>query len=422
MNIVSYLMESRGIMNAAQRLPTIAARFGVSAGKMERALLSYTSIAQAFGATPTLFVTGNLLERYPEAFRKISRAGAEFGLHGYVHTDYAQLPLERQREDLARTLASFQRIGIRAAGFRGPYLRWNADSVTAARQLGLAYGSNRGVAWDVLDAGLNGGDGRRLEAYTKGLRLYGAVDSANMLSLPAFTHGLLDLPASLPDDEAIVDRLRLSPGEREQVWRSVIREVHATGELLVHTLHHERLQLCKSALRAMLQETRSLSPRVWLASLREIASWWRLRSENPINVEDAGHGGYRITTGLGEDATILVRNVEAPGARDWHGGWKSIEPGAIIQAPSQPSIGLAPDSPAGLSDFLRDEGFAVRHRGTRQLGDLPQRPGGFPGGGLASCAKRTGRMRRPARQAVALASWRPLRGVSYRRCRLHESA
>ena len=360
MNIVSYLMESRGIMNAAQRLPTIAVRFGISAGKMERALLNYTLIAREYGATPTLFVTGNLVERYPESFRKISDAGAEFGLHGYVHTDYAQLPFERQKEDLGRTLASFQRIGIHAAGFRGPYLRWNADSVAAARQLGLEYGSNRGVAWDVLGASLNGGDGRRLEAYAKGLRLYGAVESANMLSLPASSHGLLDLPASLPDDESIVDRLRLPRRERERVWRSVVREVHATGELLVHTLHHERLQLCKAALRAMLEETRSLSPRVWLAGLREVAAWWRRRAENPITVEETGDGGYRVATRLGDSATILVRNVEAPGARDWHGGWKAIEPGATIQASSGPWVDVAPDSPSELAEFLKNEGFAVR--------------------------------------------------------------
>jgi len=358
-NILSYLMESRGIMNAAQRLPVIAVRFGVSAGKMERALLDYASTAMEFGATPTLFVTGNLLERYPDAFRTVSAAGVEFGLHGYVHTDYARLPFDRQKQDLARTMAAFERIGIHPAGFRGPYLRWNADSVTAARQLGLEFGSNRGIAWDVLPT-TSANHSRRLQAYKKALRLYGALESAQTLSLPATIHGLLDLPASLPDDEAIVDRLRLSRKKRERVWRSLVREAHATGELLVHTLHHERLQLCKPALRGMLEETRSLSPRVWLASLREIAAWWRRRSHNPLTVERQGDGLYTASTPLGDEATILVRNVDAPGARDWHHGWKTIAPGATIRSTSAPWIELPPGASPALVRFLEDEGFVVR--------------------------------------------------------------
>jgi hypothetical protein len=302
-------------------------------------------------------VTGNLLDRYPDTFRKIAAAGAEFGLHGFVHTDYALLPLDRQREDLEKTLSSFRRLGINAAGFRGPYLRWNDDSIAAARDLGLEYGSNRGVAWDVLGPFLNG-DRRRLEAYEKGLRLYSAVPSARMLSLPATVGGLIDMPASLPDDEAIVDRLRLPPEQRARVWQAMVREVHARGELLVHTLHHERLRLCKPALRAMLEEARTLSPRVWFAGLAEIAQWWRERSANPIDIEELGPGRYRITGGPPGGA-VLARHVVAPGP-DWHGHWKVLGPSATIEASSPPWIALPEESPPQLVDFLRAEGFVVR--------------------------------------------------------------
>jgi hypothetical protein len=352
-------MESRGLLNAAQRLPTIALRFGVSAAKMERALLDYTAIAREHSATPTLFVTGNLLERYPNAFQRIAERGAEFGVHGFVHTDYANLPLDRQKDDLAKTLSSFQQLGLSAAGFRGPYLRWNADSVAAARSLGLEYGSNRGVAWDVLDPVLNGHNGRRVEAYEKGLRLYSAVPSEKMLSLPAFTEGLIDLPASLPDDEAIVDRLRLQPWQREQVWRALVREVHTRGEMLVHTLHHERLYLCKAALRAMLEEARALSPRSWLASLRQAANWWRERSASPIDIEPAGEGRYRVTGGP-QGATILARHVAIPKGNAWHEEWTVIDRGAAFGAASAPWIGLPRGAPQELVEFLRGEGFVVR--------------------------------------------------------------
>lgn len=359
MNLVAYLMESRGVVNAAQRLPKIALRFGVTAARMERALLDYTDIAREYSATPTLFVTGNLLERYPQTFRRVADSGAEFGVHGYVHTDYARLPLERQSHDLERTLSSFRRLGITATGFRAPYLRWNSDSVSAARAAGLQFSSNRGVAWDVLQSASDGKHGKQLEAYQKALRLYGAVPSAQTLSLPApACDNILDLPASLPDDEAIVDRLRLKPQQRERVWRDLVRQAHHCGELLVHTLHHERLALCRGALRAFLDEALAQSPRPWFASLQEIATWWRRRSKNPMDIEPLDGHKYKLVGGPGDDATILARGLATNGV--WYDRWSIVEPGAALESPSPPWISVPRDSSPELAEFLKNEGFVVR--------------------------------------------------------------
>jgi hypothetical protein len=359
MNLASYLMESRGLVNTAQRLPTIAMRFGMTASRMEKALLSYTRLAQRYSATPTLFVTGNLLTRYPRTFQRVADAGAVFGLHGYVHTDYAQLPLARQRDDFARTIASFDRLGIPARGFRGPYLRWNEDSIAAARDLGLVYGSNRGVAWDVLRPTLNG-NGEHVEAYEKGLKLYGAVESENVLSLPAYIEGVLDMPASLPDDEAIVDRLRLSPPLRQAVWRALVSTVHDNGELLVHTLHHERLGLCRTALTAMLEEARSVTPHAWMASLDQVRAWWETRAQAQFRTDPLKKNRYRVVAEGGEGLTVLVKNVSVPGARDWCGGWSVVEPGTEFEVDRAPWIGIPDQSPAELESFLAGEGFVVR--------------------------------------------------------------
>ena len=72
MNLIAYLLKSRGLVNSMQRLPTIATRFGFSTAKMDRALNGYVDIANAFGTVPTLAVTANLIERHPRVFERLS--------------------------------------------------------------------------------------------------------------------------------------------------------------------------------------------------------------------------------------------------------------------------------------------------------------------------------------------------------------
>ena len=76
MNLIAYLLKSRGLVNSMQRLPTIATRFGVSTAKMDRALHGYVDIANAYGTVPTLAVTANLIERHPRVFERLSERGS----------------------------------------------------------------------------------------------------------------------------------------------------------------------------------------------------------------------------------------------------------------------------------------------------------------------------------------------------------
>src|SRR3972149_2459187 len=75
MNILSYLMESRGPINAMHRLPKIAQRFGVSPAKIERALDKFVSISERYGCTPTLTVTAAVLARNERFFLQATGEG-----------------------------------------------------------------------------------------------------------------------------------------------------------------------------------------------------------------------------------------------------------------------------------------------------------------------------------------------------------
>lgn len=358
MNLFSYLRQSRGLTNTARRLPAIAGRFGVTSGRMENALRTFTTITRRYGCRPTLAATAVLLERYPRAFRRLSTE-VELAVHGYVHTDYSQLDLEQQSEHMEKALGAFRAIGLEPDGFRAPYLRWNEASVETALRYRLTYGSNRCFYWDCV--AVDAVSPSAWEAYKKGLRLYGALPASLYPSLPSMVHGLIDIPASEPDDEAMVDRLGLSAAERSEVWQAMLDATLASGELMTLILHHERVSQCAGALEDLLRESRSKTPTVWVAPLLDIAQWWQRRSELRLSIECAGEGAFRVIPPQSAGVTVLVRGLETqPVSSAWYGSWRLAPPGPfLVPGPQAPVISLRDDQ-AALGQYLEEEGFIVQ--------------------------------------------------------------
>ena len=364
MNLLSYLMKSRGPVNAARRLSVIGRRFGLSSARMERALQDFSKIGQQYDCTPTLAVTAVLLERYPRVFQRLEET-VELAVHGYVHTDYSRLDETAQAEHMERALKAFGGLGLSPEGFRCPYLRWNEGSFHVASRFGLTYGSNRALAWDVVQPESVGP--RAWAAYEKGLRLYGARGASQGLSLPSRVDGaLVDIPASLPDDEAMVDRLGLAGSARAaDIWVRMLEQVHQRGELLTLILHHERVAILREALEAVLSSARGYQPPVWVAPLREIARWWSNRLTWRLQVQRRDDGSYQVVAPEAPGATVVVRGVETePAAVPWFGPYQLVAaPSFTIRSPRAPV--LVPDkecSPA-LTAFLQEEGFAVGEDG-----------------------------------------------------------
>lgn len=363
MNIARYLLESRGVGNAMRRLPRIARRFGVTPRTMERRLNEFTDIAARYGCRPTLAVTAVLLERYPESFRRLA-GSAELAVHGYVHTDYQQLDEAAQAEHMERALHAFQSLSLRPTGFRCPYLRWNVDTFQVASTFGLTYSSNYSLAWDTVAPYAI--DPMDWQAYQKGLRLYGTRRAADYPSLPSLVHGgLLDMPASLPDDEAMVDRLALDPAAREGAWLGILDRTYSLGEQFTLILHHERVPMCGEALEAVLARARSYDPPVYMAPLADIADWWLRRRTQRLTVEPVGEGRYRVSVPRCEGLTVLVRHAETePGAARWYGDYGRVPAGDFtVRSPAPPVISLDTGAPAALREFLQEEGFVVTEGG-----------------------------------------------------------
>lgn len=352
-NPLAIAAKGKGVFPMLARAGTITARYGLTPAKIDNALAQLTGVLQEFHCQATLPVTASALSRNPLLAHKVDLLGLEFAVHGLTHIDYTQLSVDQQGDHLRRALQIFEKATIAPTGFRSPYLRWDADTISALLDCGFDYDSSQALAWDVAGS-------RENEAYSHVLDFYGAQLAAEYPSLPRLEGNLVRIPYCLPDDEALVERLRLPPGQAmAEIWLAMLESIYAAGELFTLGLHPERAMLCKDALRAVLAQARSLSPPVWITRLDEIAAWYRSLGQASFTAQPQTGGSIRIIVHAPAGATLLARGVEveAP-TKAWAQGYQQVLSGDFfLRVVQRPWIGLPPDTPAMLRSFLQHQGY-----------------------------------------------------------------
>jgi peptidoglycan/xylan/chitin deacetylase (PgdA/CDA1 family) len=93
----------------------------------------------------TFFVEGINTEIYPELLREIVVRGHELALHAWRHEQWADLSPADQAENLARSLAGFESLGLEAVGLRPPGGQLGAEGLDVLRKAGLRYCSPAGA-------------------------------------------------------------------------------------------------------------------------------------------------------------------------------------------------------------------------------------------------------------------------------------
>jgi len=361
------IAASRGCGNLLQRCVSVSRRFGLSPTKIEAKLNRYVDVTEKLGCVPTFPVTAVLVKRHPEVIRRLCNRGVELAIHGYVHTDYKSVCLEEQLRHFNKAITIFDSYRIPFSGFRAPFLRVNSETIEALSKLKLAYDSSRSIVWDVLDN--YDRSQKPWRDYTRLLDFYQPLEAGSYLSLPRFENGLVEIPVSIPDDEALVDRLNMHEAkEISRVWEKIFLRTYDRGELFTLQLHHERIGLCAGALEAVIRRARELDPPVWIASLKEIAQWWRERKGFAFEVHAMGSGRWRVKADCSERATVLVRNcLSNDPTTNWDGAYRSIDARDFsVSSPLSPFIGVGPNCSQDVVRFLGSEGFAV------EVSDRPQ--------------------------------------------------
>ena len=305
---------------------------------------------------PTWPTTACVLARHPDLLRRYADRGIELALHGLVHGDHAVVDRRRQHDTIARAVDIFARAGLRPSGFRGPYLRYNGATREVLRALGLRYHSSQAFVFPMLSTDLAATAAAR---YTLALRLYAAVDARTTAARPRLREGLVDIPVALPDDEILLDRLRLTEPALSAEWAHVLELTYRRGDLFTIQLHPERIRELGDALDATLAAARGHRPGVHLARLDDIAEWWLRRARFALRVTRVAQGRCRVSLTADPDATLLVRGL-AVARSPWYGAESRSDSREFeVEATRLPIVSVSRRSPPEVAQFVAEEGFAT---------------------------------------------------------------
>lgn len=335
---------------------SLLTRYGLRTRKGEQHLLTCMELLARHDASPTFFAPGRVVAKHSAFFREAQQSDVEFAIHGYDHVDFRHLSPEQATLQFTRSIDAFQQGGIQFEGFRCPYLSFTPDQRSTVPTGALQYSSNRTLWWDVApdSPAANEAVFARLQGY------YEPEPTTQVPAVPRMSDGLLELPASLPEDLQLFDGLGLDPTAVGQAWASVLARTHERGEHYVLVFHPELIARSATALEAVLLEAKRLTPAVWVAPLRAINRWWREKSSFAVQVADEPDS-MTIHFDCSDRATVLVRNVEtSEPLRPWDGDYQILTGRTLRIPPGQrPFIGLAPSAPAETATFLREQGYIV---------------------------------------------------------------
>jgi hypothetical protein len=356
MNPFTIAAKGKGFKNALHRARVITNRYGLTSNKMDRTLIKFARLLESYQVSATFPITAVALKRNAAAIQELVQQGIEFAIHGYTHVDHSLLTTEEQASRLKQAMAIFELSGVPFKGFRCPYLRWNEATLAALRQHHLLYDSSQGLAWNVLD-------GADTPAYQRVINFYGAQLAQDYPALPHLDHGLIRIPYCLPDDEGLIDRLKLDRVEAQsKIWLEILQQTYQLGELFTLGLHPERIDLLAEPLVVTLVQARTLSPGVWIARLDEIARWWLERPQTKVTLTPIAQSNLiEVIINGPTSITVLARNLEIQGRMEpWFGNYQRILDGSfVIAGAPKPVIGVSPQSSKLLVDFLQQQGYLV---------------------------------------------------------------
>lgn len=361
MNLVAYSLKTKGPLAFSRRLGTVFTRFGFSEGRTRRSLQSMLDAVRPYQAAPTFFIPARVLGRNPELIRTIEQDGAEIGIHGFVHNDYRTLPKDGQEQQTRDAVNVFERERIPFEGFRNPYLGWDEASLEVFRALGFGYDSNEAVLHDVLD--VKSLEPALADSFARSLDLFQAIPYTEYNLRPHVEDNLARIPLSIPDDEMLFDRLRITNGKRlGDIWSQIMRRVYDAGGIYVLNLHPERGTLARSALDRLLFTSSQQELPVWVARLCDVAAWWRERATSALRVTAAGADHWRIRALGSPRLTVLTRNVAIEDAPSIP--WPQDETRAqahdfTVSAPTFPGVAVSPRTAPDAIQFLREQGYPM---------------------------------------------------------------
>jgi hypothetical protein len=290
----------------------------------------------------------------------------EVAMHGYAHINHAVQPPAKQLNLLKKARAIFENANLEITGFRAPYLASSDRLKFALQDLNFKYDASIPFLWytEKLRSAITKSTE---DIYKRIIKFYQPMDANLFPCISYFDGRLVCIPHILPDDEILIDRLKLTKRHITTIWTDILNTIYRRGEMAVFLFHLERFQILKNIFVRLQTELSKKQPHVWIANLNQIAEWWNVRKKIEINVRDRA-GFYDINVECPERSTILIRGAGVSTHTDrWYGRYKVVSSKRFkMYSTKTPAIGISAKLPSIIYDFLHSEGFCVEESESAQ--------------------------------------------------------
>ncbi len=206
----------------------------------------------------SFFIPAWVAQHYPDAVKAIAGEGHEVGCHGDEHERVSELPPDREREILLKSLEVLTPLaGSRPVGYRAPGWQLSAETLGLLARNGFEYSSN------MMD---------RLAPY-----LHPPVDSRALVEIPV-SWVLDDAPFFMFTGQRSIQ----APGPVLQGWMTELEGITAAGGVTNFTFHPQIIGRPSrmACLKELIDQARH-TPRLWVAPLRDIAAHFRAAEGKP---------------------------------------------------------------------------------------------------------------------------------------------
>jgi peptidoglycan/xylan/chitin deacetylase (PgdA/CDA1 family) len=353
--------KKRGISFILERARRLNERYSFRPRKSVDRIERCMDTLRGYDCYPTFAVPGIVVERGGGFIRHLQETGAEIAVHGYNHVDLKACPPEEASRQLDHAAKIFRANGLEAHGFRCPYLSASDELLKAITPGAFDYSSNKAIQWPINPSS----DIRESLLFETIKGFYAPQTSDSTFSLPWFQDGLVEIPVCVPDDLQLHDGLGYGLEQISQFWLEILHQTYQRGEIFNLMFHPELASFCEAPFVKVIQEAKSLQPKVWLARLREISEWWREKSAFTAEAFRDGDG-YILNFHCTHRATILYRGFDpmVP-AKNWDGSYFQLETCQLkINSETRPFIGLAANIPHWVRTTLRGMGYILETNAT----------------------------------------------------------
>lgn len=337
----------RSVGYIARRIIKLVSRYGITSRKAKQRTHDLVRLLSRYGCAPTLATPGFVIDRNRSFIRRLAEDGVDIAFHGYDHVDFSGLSREQSHRQVDRAVQAFNDAGIAIGGFRCPYLSYSHDMDGYMPHGLFSYSSNEALWWDVSDGAQGGAMFDQLSTF------YAATPAKDALILPRRVGDLIEIPVSLPDDLQLFDGLGSRVDRVGRSWVELLDRVHRDAGVFALLMHPETFWDLAAAYEALLESAHRRTPAVWLATLQDVAVWWRELESFGVVRADAS-----LRLRCSERGMVLER-VDGEGSAVAP-GYRAIESREVAVTGNElPLLGVERGAPDARIARLRELGYLV---------------------------------------------------------------